>query len=68
MARTMDLHWVHLRLLAVLMPRRLNASAAVCVERCAVSAMTPRTASARAVLAPCALQRCADKSLDAAGT
>src|SRR5262249_1981416 len=31
LARTMDLHRVHLRLLAVLMPRRFNASAAVCV-------------------------------------
>src|SRR5215471_17823056 len=45
------------------MPRRFNVSAAVCVERCAVSAMTPRTASARAVLAPCALRRCAENFL-----
>jgi hypothetical protein len=33
------------------MPRRLSASAAERVERCAVAAMAPRTASARAVVA-----------------
>src|SRR6516164_6344979 len=40
----------HCLLLAVLMPRRFNVSAAACVERCAVSAMIPRTASARAAV------------------
>jgi len=38
-------------LLAVLMPRRFNVLAAACVERCAVSVMTSRTASARAAVA-----------------
>jgi hypothetical protein len=33
-------------LLGVVMPRRFSVSAAACVERCAVSAMTLRTASA----------------------
>jgi hypothetical protein len=33
--------------LAVLMPRRLSSSAAARIDRCTVSAMAPRTASAR---------------------
>ena len=36
----------HCLLLAVLIPRRFNVSAAACVERCAVSVMMGRTASA----------------------
>ena len=35
------------------MPRRLSTSAAARVERCAVSAIAPRTASARAAVARC---------------
>jgi hypothetical protein len=33
------------------MPRRLSSSAAACIDRCTVSAMAPRTASARAAVA-----------------
>ena len=39
--------------LAVLMPRRLSASAAARVERWAVSAIADRTASARAAVVRC---------------
>jgi hypothetical protein len=42
-ADAMDLHRV--------MPRRLSAPAAACVDRCMVSVMTGRTASARAAVA-----------------
>jgi hypothetical protein len=53
MARTKHLHFAcHCLLLAVLlMSRRFNVAEAVCVERCAVSVMTGRTASARAAVA-----------------